>query len=140
MRIVAILLLVVVGIGCAPTRSTNATTYVLNGRWVPVKQEMGGTSLPAAAFGSQVLVMSDSTYSFTAESIDKGVLKYGHDTMDIYGKEGVNAGKHFTALYKFENGQLTICYNLAGDHYPESLETKGKPKYFLSIFKKELTK
>ena len=56
--------------------------------------------------------------------------------MDIYGKEGVNSGKHFTAIYKFEEGLLTICYNLSGDRYPEAFETKGKPMYFLSVFKR----
>jgi len=84
--------------------------------------------------------MSDSTYTFIAESIDKGVVTYKDDKMDIYGKEGVNAGKHFAAIYKFENDQLTICYNLSGDSYPETFETKGKPKYFLSVFNKELMK
>ena len=103
---------------------------------MPVKQEMGGTLLPKAAFENQKLIISDSTYTFIAESIDKGVVKYRDDKMDIYGKEGVNAGKHFTAIYKFENEQLTICYNLSGDSYPETFETKGKPMYFLSVFKK----
>ena len=84
--------------------------------------------------------MSDSTYTFSAESIDKGVVKYRDDKMDIYGKEGVNAGKHFTAIYKYENDQLTICYNLKGDSYPEAFETKSKPLLFLSVFKKELIK
>jgi hypothetical protein len=60
--------------------------------------------------------------------------------MDIYGKEGVNAGKHFTAIYKIENGQLTICYNLSGDGYPEAFETNTKPTLFLSVFKKEIKK
>ncbi|WP_410962819.1 hypothetical protein, partial [Salmonella sp. SAL4446] len=56
--------------------------------------------------------------------------------MDIYGKDGVNNGKHFTTIYKYQDEQLTICYNLAGDKYPESYETKGKPTYFLAVFKK----
>ena len=60
--------------------------------------------------------------------------------MDIYGKEGVNTGKHFTAIYQFENGKLTVCYNLSGDSYPETFETKGKPMFFLSVFNKELMK
>ncbi len=107
---------------------------------MPGKQEMGGALLPKAAFENQKLIISDSTYTFIAESIDKGVVKYRDDKMDIYGKEGVNAGKHFTALYKFENGQLTICYNLKGDSYPGTFETKGKPMYFLSVFKKEMIK
>jgi len=41
---------------------------------------------------------------------------------------------------KHENEQLTICYNLKGDNYPETFETKGKSMYFLSVFKKETTK
>ena len=81
--------------------------------------------------------MKEGTYTVIAESVDKGIVKIRNDRMDIYGKDGVNEGKHFTAIFKFENEQLIICYNLSGDSYPESFETKGKPKYFLSIFKKE---
>jgi uncharacterized protein (TIGR03067 family) len=58
--------------------------------------------------------------------------------MDIYGKEGVNNGKHYTAIYKLENGQLSICYNLKGDSYPGSFDTKGKPLFFISVFRKKL--
>ena len=83
----------------------------------------------------------------SAESADKGEVTYNNGKMDIYGKEGVNAGKHFTAIYKYENlpaggagGQLTICYNLMGDSYPEAFETKSKPVLFLSVFKKEVMK
>ena len=81
--------------------------------------------------------MSDSNYTFIAESVDKGIAWYKDGKMDIYGRDGVNAGKHFTAIYKFENEQLVICYNLAGDVYPATFETKGKPMYFLATFKKE---
>jgi len=80
---------------------------------------------------------ADGIYTFFTESVDKGVLKYGDNKMDIYGKEGVNTGKHFTAIYKFENEQLTICYNLAGDSYPTAFGTKNKPTLFLSVFKKD---
>ena len=103
---------------------------------MPVKQEFAGTPLPTAVFEKQKLIISDSTYTVIAESIDKGIVKYKDDKMDIYGKEGVNAGKHFTAIYRYENGELTVCYNLKGDSYPETFETKGKPLYFLSVFKK----
>ncbi|MFI5203231.1 MAG: TIGR03067 domain-containing protein [Flavobacteriales bacterium] len=109
---------------------------LLNGTWTPIKQEMGGTALPAAALDKQQLIISDSAYTFIAESVDKGIIKYDGNKMDIYGKDGVNAGKHFTAIFKLENGHLTICYNLKGDSYPEAFETKGQPLYFLSVFKK----
>ena len=121
-------------------KNANAQPGNLNGTWVPVKQELGGQALPAASFEKQQLVINDSNYTFTAESIDKGVVKYNTGKMDIYGKEGVNAGKHFTTIYKFENDLLVICYNLKGDSYPETFDTKGNPLYFLSVFKKEPVK
>jgi uncharacterized protein (TIGR03067 family) len=112
----------------------------LNGTWIPVKQEINGTALPESSFEKQRLVINDTTYIFTAESTDKGVAKFGNGKLDIYGKEGVNTGKHFTAIYKLETGMLSICYNLAGDSYPENFDTKGKQTFFLCIFKKEILK
>lgn len=122
-------------IGCASTKKSTADVS-LNGSWTPVKQEIGGKELPSIAFQSQKLIISNNNYSFSAESIDKGTLNYKNGQMDIYGKEGVNAGKHFTAIYKIDNGQLTICYNLKGDNYPADFETKSQPTLFLSVYKK----
>jgi len=136
MRQLTILFFLCLAVGCTKT----TTSYLLNGAWTPVKQEIAGTALPATAFENQKLILSDSTYSFSAESIDKGVVMYGDGKMDIYGRIGVNVGKHFTAIYKLENEQLTVCYNLSGDSYPNTFETKGKPRYFLCTFKKESTK
>ena len=136
MRLITFFSLLILGLGCASTKNATMKPDKLNGVWVPARQELGGTLLPIVVFENQKLIINDSTYTFSAESIDKGVVKYSNDKMDIYGKEGVNAGKHFTAIYKDENGQLTICYNLKGDNYPETFETKGKPMSFLSVFKK----
>jgi uncharacterized protein (TIGR03067 family) len=136
MRPLSILLLLCLSVGCSTTKKANSKTSFLNGTWVPVKQEFAGKLLAPAAFEKQILILNDSMYTLTAESVDKGVVRYKDDKMDIYGKEGVNAGKHFTAIYKFENGELTICYNLAGNSYPETFDTNGKPLYFLSVFKK----
>jgi uncharacterized protein (TIGR03067 family) len=124
-------------LGCTTPKNASVKQDKLNGTWTPVQQEIAGNPLPKAVFESQKLVISDSTYTFSAESVDKGIVKYHDDKMDIYGKEGVNAGKHFTAIYKLDSGQLTICYNLKGDSYPIAFETKTQPTLFLSIFKKE---
>jgi len=129
--------LLLLGLSHAGTKNAAMRPNKLNGTWVPVTQEMGGKSLPKAAFEGQKLIIADSTYTVVAESIDKGIVKYKDDKIDIYGKEGVNAGRHFTAIYKYENEQLTVCYNLSGDSYPEAFETKSKPVLFLSVFKKE---
>jgi len=101
---------------------------------------MNGKELPKASFESKKLIMNDSNYLFTAESTDKGVVKYSNGKMDIYGREGVNSGKHFTAIYKYENEQLIICYNLMGNGYPEAFDTRDKPMYFLTVYKRETSK
>jgi uncharacterized protein (TIGR03067 family) len=138
MRPVIVITFFALAIACGGTKKLKMSPSRLNGTWTPVKEEMGGTNLPQIAFAKQTLVIRDTTYTFTAESVDKGVLRYAADKMDIYGKEGVNTGKHFTAIYKYENEELTICYNLAGDSYPQSFDSKGKPMYFLAVFKKQL--
>ena len=137
MRSITFIFLLILGLSCGSTKNVAKSSNKLNGSWVPIKQEIGGTMLPEAAFKTQKLIISDSNYTFSAESVDKGVVKYRDNKMDIYGKEGVNAGKHFTAIYRFDSEQLTICYNLAGDSYPEAFETKSKRTLFLCVFKKE---
>ena len=124
-------------VGCSATKETTMDSSNLSGVWTPIRQEIGGKELPKVVFEKQKLTISDSTYIVVAESEDKGTLKYSDGKMDIYGKEGPNTGKHFTAIYKLENGQLIICYNLKGDSYPEAFETKSKPMFFLSVFQKE---
>ena len=137
MRLITFILLCSFGLSCTTTKKVAMSTNILNGTWIPIKQEMGGKELPAVVFEKQKLIISDSAYTFIAESTDKGIVEYNDNKMDIYGKEGVNVGKHFTAIYKLENGLLTICYNLAGDSYPDIFETKSKPTLFLSVYKKE---
>ena len=136
MRQLASLFLFSLLLGCVATRIAKPGSTALNGTWVPVSQEFGGKQLPPILFEKQKLVLLDSNYTFTAESIDKGVLDYSDGKMDIYGRQGVNTGKHFMAIYKMENGQLTICYNLLGNRYPVAYATKGKPNFFISVYKK----
>jgi uncharacterized protein (TIGR03067 family) len=137
MRLLTFLLVMCFAVGCASTQYTGNNNGQLNGTWIPIKQEMGGKAFPEVIYKTQQLIISDSNYTLVAESVDKGVVRYNADKMDIYGKEGVNKGKHFTAIYKYANGELTVCYNLMGTDYPAKFETDGKPWYFLSVFKKQ---
>jgi len=136
MRLLLFCLLLVTA-GCNSPKKLSMKSNELNGTWIPVRQEFAGTPLPQAAFATQKLIINNDAYTVIAESVDKGEVKFGEGKMDIYGKEGVNAGKHFTAIYKYENGELTVCCNLAGDSYPEAFDTKNKPLFFLSTFRKE---
>jgi len=124
-------------ISCSSTKETVSNSGELNGSWKPIKQEMDGQELPLSSFDYQRLAIADSSFLFVAEGVDQGIVKYNSGKMNIYIQVGVNAGKHFPAIYKFENNELTICYNLAGDGYPEAFETKSNPDFFLSVFKKE---
>ncbi|HEX5154091.1 MAG TPA: TIGR03067 domain-containing protein [Parafilimonas sp.] len=137
MRLIKFSSILLLIIGCAGTKNTVDKPNKFDGTWIPVQQEFGGASLPSSAFAKQKLIINDSNYTVIAESVDKGVVQYKDDKMDIYGKEGVNAGKHFTAIYKYEKNQLTICYNLSGDSYPQAFETKSGPTLFLSVFKRD---
>jgi uncharacterized protein (TIGR03067 family) len=134
MQIKTIIFLTLFGFGCNSTKHTELLPRKLDGNWIPVRQEIGGTVLSVTAFNKQKLIIEDSNYIFIAESVDKGIARYRDGKMDIYGREGVNNGKHFTAIYKLENDRLTICYNLSGDSYPEGFDTKGKRRFFLSEF------
>jgi uncharacterized protein (TIGR03067 family) len=124
--------------GCFSAKYPGAERKALNGTWIPIRQEIGGKELPKAYFEKQKLILQDSLYTLIAESMDKGITRISPGKLDIYGKEGVNEGKHFTSIYKLEKDELTVCYNLAGDHYPESFSTQGHPLYFLSVFKKAI--
>jgi len=115
-------------------------SYELNGIWIPTKQEMGGKAMPETVYQNFKLTMADSTFIFGIGKEDVGITTYANGKMDIYGKEGPNKGKHYTAIYKLENDILTICYNLAGDGYPSAFETQSKPTLFLTVYKKEGSK
>lgn len=117
-----------------------ANKYPLNGSWIPVKQEFAGKAFPESAFKSYKLVMQDSIYTYGSANTDMGSLYYEQGKMDIYGRAGVNQGKHFMALYKREKDTMTICYNLKGDSYPTDFATIGKPMHFLSVYKLDTTK
>lgn len=118
-------------------QGTVAQASLMNGLWVPVRQELGGKQLPPAAFATQELHISDTLYTVLGESMDRGVVKLSGNRMDIYSREGVNAGKHFKAIYRMDREELVICYDLSGTDYPMEFSTVNKQQYFMSAFKKK---
>ena len=69
-------------LGCTGPKKAVTTSNKLNGTWIPVKQEIGGKELPEAVYGKQQLIIADSNYTFTAESIDKGIVKWLVEILD----------------------------------------------------------
>ncbi|MCD9015060.1 TIGR03067 domain-containing protein [Parachryseolinea silvisoli] len=114
----------------------SSTAQSFEGVWIPVKQELNGQPLPADP--QSKLTIQGGTYTFeTAHATDQGEATYGDGKMDIYSREGANKGKHFKAIYTLEENQLTVCYNLAGDRYPENFETQGNALFFLCVFQRQ---
>jgi uncharacterized protein (TIGR03067 family) len=116
--------------------NTNQSTPDLNGAWVPVKQELNGRNLPVSE--NSKLTIDNGKYAFeTYGAVDKGDSTYDDGKIDIYSREGVNAGKHFKAIYKLEDDLYTVCYNLAGDSYPTKFDSTLGPMFFLCVFKRQ---
>ncbi len=137
MKPFSIILFIYLAVACSSTKETAFNSGELNGSWLPVKQQIGGKELAESDFQNQKLAIVDTSFLFIAESADEGSVAYSDGKMDIYVDVGVNAGRHFAAIYKLENELLTICYNLAEDIYPKSFETKSSPTLFLSVFRRE---
>ncbi|HWY12241.1 MAG TPA: TIGR03067 domain-containing protein [Bacteroidia bacterium] len=137
MKQALIFIFICLAIGCSTTKKISNS---LSGTWTAIRGEIGGKELPPVDLEKIKVILTDTSYTRIDEgrykSFGKGVLKYGNNKMDFYEKEGDNSGKHVTAIYKFENEQLTICYDL-GDNYPTSFETKSKPTLRLLVFKKQ---
>lgn len=106
----------------------------LNGTWLAIYQEFEGKEVPLSEFEGQQLILQENTYSVIGAKMDEGIIKANGQNLDIYGTDGANKGRHYTAIYKIENNQLTICYNLAGGVYPKEFKTEGSKQYFLSRF------
>ena len=137
MKILSVLILFFLIVSCSSTKETASNSGKLDGDWYPIRQEMKGQELPLASFDNQKLAIIGNSFIFMAESADEGNVTYDKDRMDIYVEVGVNAGRHFKAIYKFENDLLTICYDLKGGDYPANFNTSENPNLFLSVFRKE---
>lgn len=132
MRKLIALFLVISILNCSGKKETSE----LNGKWIPVEQEIGGMQLPESAFTDQYLLIEDDRYTVQSENLDKGTVTIDGNRIEIYGQDGPNAGKTFKAIYKLEKEKLTICYNLNGDSYPEKFSTEGQAMFFMATFKK----
>src|SRR5258708_34557609 len=96
----------------------------LNGAWLIVYQEFEGKEIPPSQFEGHKLILQDSTYIMIAPNGDEGIIKVNGEKLDIYGTDGANNGRHYPAIYRFDNNKLTICYNLKGTTRPSGFETE----------------
>lgn len=122
---------------CTLIKKTEKFNPALNGTWVPTSQSLGDYQLPKSFYERQQLIIDNDKYTVYAENIDKGEMKFKGNKIKIHSTDGANKGKRFTAIYKLENDQLTICYNLSGKNFPTEFSSAKHPQYFLSVFKRK---
>jgi hypothetical protein len=91
---------------CISSINVTAQSNLLNGNWKPVKLEIDGSALPPETFEKQKLIISDSNYTFIAESVDKGIARYKDGKMDIYGKVVLITGN---ILQRSINSKMNYC-------------------------------
>jgi uncharacterized protein (TIGR03067 family) len=137
MKRLSILFLLFLTVSCSSTKETASNSGELDGDWYPIRQEMKGQELPLDSFENQKMAIIGNSFLFMAESADEGNVTYSNGKMDIYVDVGVNAGRHFKSIYKYENEQLTICYDLKGGDYPETFDTSKNPNLFMSTFRRQ---
>lgn len=129
--------LMVIISGCAIMQAKKSPYTSVNGTWRPIEEIIGGNPFPETMWQNQRLMMYDSSYILSAESVDAGKAILTDSTMDIYGLEGPNAGRHFKARYQVQNDTLKIIYDLTGTDYPANFISNFDNYYFLATFVRE---
>lgn len=114
----------------------------LQGTWVPLKAELGGTAFPTKALEGLRLVIKDNTYRVTAgKETDEGVLELmpgkAPKGMDVKGTKGPNKGKSFPAIYEVKGDTLRVCYDLDGKLRPKEFKTDKGKKHFLVTYERK---
>jgi len=114
---------------------------MLDGTWIPVEAELGGTKMGAGPLSNLQMVIHNNHYEVPGdvgrfepiEAEDKGDLH----AIDVVGTDGPNKGKTFPAIYQLDGEDLRICYDLAAKARPTALATEAGTKLFLVHYRKK---
>jgi len=114
----------------------------MQGDWVVVEGEQGGTAMPAEGLKSMTFHISSDKYEFKqpGEPVEKGTLSIDDSqkpkSLDIRIAEGRQAGKLQRAIYQFDGGRLKICVSPPGEERPKEFKTKEKQEDAVLIFER----
>lgn len=110
----------------------------IEGTWAIADAQLGGVTLPAQVANAITLKLDGGKYEVKAESLDKGT--YTMDaaaqpkSLDIYGGEGPNAGKHYPCIYELQGDVLKVCYQLGDGPRPTEFKSPAGSKIFLVTY------
>ena len=115
--------------------SDHSDAKAIQGRWVPVKAELGGQPMSDDILKTISLKLTDGKYEvFVGTAPDFGTYTLEASTtpkgITITGTEGPNQGKTFPAIYELKGDTLRICYDLSGAKRPEKFESIAGTKLY----------
>lgn len=101
----------------------------VDGHWVPIGAWVAGEVVPIAELRVARLVLEGGAWRIedrTRSVVDRGDYLFDPSTrprsLDLVGREGPNAGRHFRAIVEIDGDLLTVCYDLDGGERPSSTE------------------
>jgi len=114
----------------------------MEGTWVPVSAELGGTKFPDEALKTMKLQLKEGKYRVeVGKQVDQGTLTLDPSkkpaAMDIKGTDGPNKDKTFLAIYELSGDSMKICYDLGGKDRPTEFKTAPKTGTFFVVYKRE---
>ncbi len=93
----------------------------VDGHWVPIGAWVAGEVVPIAELRVARLVLNGGAWRIedkTRSVVDCGDYLFDPSTrprsLDLVGREGPNAGRHFRAIVEIDGDLLTVCYDLDG--------------------------
>lgn len=113
----------------------------IQGTWAVADAQFGGAPFPAEAAKIIVLKLEGGKYEVKAESLDKGTYTLDASatpkTLDVFGAEGPNAGKHYLGIYELHGDVLKVCYQLGEGPRPTEFKSPAGTKVFLVTYQRK---
>jgi len=142
MNIRVILILVAVAVAAtALGGNDDDDARKIQGTWGIASAEIGGSFFPPQVARIITLKMDQGKYVVKAENLDKGTYTINPTTkpksLDIFGTEGPNAGKHFPCIYELHGNELRVCYQLGDGPRPMEFKCPAGSKIFLVTYRRK---
>ncbi len=110
----------------------------LNGNWSVVQGTLAGTPVPNDALNSMSLSFTDGNFQAKSGSLQSGgsiaVAVAGTTQLNFTINSGNDAGKTIKALYRLENGSLTITFS-QDDQVPSSHNSTAANNYCSLVYR-----
>jgi uncharacterized protein (TIGR03067 family) len=122
--------------------NSNDDTNALQGKWRPVKAELGGQPMADDVLKIISLKMDNGKYEvFVGDEPDRGTYSVDSTTepkaITVVGTDGPNKGRTFPAIYELNGDTLRICYDLSGAKRPTEFKSATDTKLYLVTYSRK---